>query len=55
MQENEIYVTKAQVEKATAVMAEAIAIGSEGTQGDYTDLGLLAKMFETLDIKVVLS
>lgn len=50
---NEIRVYRSQLERARALMAEAVEIGANGTDGDYTDSGLLAELFQRLDIKVV--
>lgn len=49
-----IEVTRAQITNAEAVMVEAMKIGQADTRahvgGDYTEVGLLVKLFEVLDI-----
>lgn len=45
-----IEVTRAQMTNAEEVMVEAMDIGQAETRGDYTEVGLLVKLFQVLDI-----
>lgn len=49
----QITFTSKQLEDGATVMVNALDIGENGTRGDYTEYGLLHKMFEALEIAVV--
>lgn len=49
---NTITLTEAQLDRAEALIAQAIEVGERGTRGDYTEIGILAHIFEVLDIRV---
>lgn len=46
--------TQEELDAAENEMSKAISIGERGTRGDYTELGALYHLFESLGIKPVL-